>query len=127
MILIWIKEEHMLKQCTNSACRRSFSVKAPGAVCPWCGKKYPRLNPSTPCIGKNLLLLNWGASKIKSIKAVRLLMGRGIAEAKELVEKTQSGPVTVEIRCPEFMYSACELFRSAEADFCFTGRRNKSR
>lgn len=117
----------MLKQCTNSACRRSFPVRIPGAACPWCGRKYPRLTPSAPRVGTSLLLRGWGSGKINCIKAVRQLTGLGLAESKALVEKTPSGPVTVKICCPEFTDSARELFRSAGADFRFTGRRKKRR
>jgi len=34
----------MNKKCTNSACRRTFSVGVQrGGKCPHCGKEYPRL------------------------------------------------------------------------------------
>ena len=35
----------MKKKCTNSRCRKTFKVMTgpEGAVCPYCGKKYPRI------------------------------------------------------------------------------------
>ena len=34
----------MKKKCTNSSCRRVFRVRGEKAVCPFCGKEYPRLS-----------------------------------------------------------------------------------
>jgi len=37
----------MKKRCTESSCRRIFTVtEGSAAVCPHCGKSYPRLSPS---------------------------------------------------------------------------------
>ena len=50
----------MKKKCTNSACRRVFSVAAAGLLptCPYCGKAYPRLaathSVGVLLVGRNL-------------------------------------------------------------------------
>jgi len=94
-----------MKRCTNSGCRKLFDSTAI-AVCPHCGKQYPRLPGKEPQDGMPLLrkairkglstprfmvrLTGYKAeNKIRTIKAVRDLCGReermGLAEANALV------------------------------------------
>lgn len=130
----------MQKQCTNSACRKFFTVSASGEACPWCGKQYPRTRiavprpkaekrppqpvkapvsisqaPSAP----SLLLSDYGSRKVRTIMAVRMLTGIGLADAKALVERTADGPVIVVICHPEKLDEARSCFKAAGASFRF--------
>lgn len=54
----------MKKRCTNSACRKYFIADS---VCPYCGKKYPRVHPANqkdrsraqPMDEIDLVLMRW--------------------------------------------------------------------
>ncbi|MBR5288450.1 MAG: hypothetical protein IKU34_07675 [Clostridia bacterium] len=43
----------MKKRCTNSSCRKVFSVNAFSGSCPYCAKTYPRLTPHAQLAGKS--------------------------------------------------------------------------
>lgn len=59
----------MKKKCTNSACRRVFSVAAAGLLptCPYCGKAYPRL-AATHSVGVLLVGRNREISSKLAVK-----------------------------------------------------------
>lgn len=40
----------MKKRCTNSECRRMFTISSYAVTCPYCGKEYPRLHGSRPVV-----------------------------------------------------------------------------
>ena len=96
----------MQKQCTNSSCRKFFTVSASGTACPWCGKQYPRIRIAAPrpkaekrpqkavslrakvsqsLSASRLLLMDYGSLKLSVIRAVRTLSGIGLADSKKLV------------------------------------------
>ncbi len=70
----------MKKRCTNSACRKFF---LPDSVCPFCGKKYPRI----PSINHDVYLVDSGKKKIKTVCVIRNLDARlSLLEIKTLVD-----------------------------------------
>ena len=103
----------MRKQCTNSACRRSFSTVGHGGKCPWCGKEYPRITT-----GKTLVLYSFGTIKLYTVKAVRKLANIGLAEAKRLVElAAPRKPVWIPIEKIDGIGEAKELLKEAGAKY----------
>lgn len=85
----------MRKKCTNSSCRRSFTVEAVNKVsCPYCGRVYPRIHPAP---GATRLQTNWSVvlfstaeRKLPTIKTIRALTGLGLKAAKSLVDNAPS-------------------------------------
>lgn len=68
----------MKKRCTNSACRRIFEADS---VCPYCGKKYPRISS----IEHDVYLVNCGSNKVRTIFAIRgLNKNLSLIEMKKL-------------------------------------------
>lgn len=88
----------MKKRCTNNICRKNFIVNAKTVGCPYCGKKYPRLNSTfINNKAKNkprgiYLLEPEQANKVATIKIVRKWTGKGLKEAKEIVD---SAPILI--------------------------------
>lgn len=87
----------MKKRCTNSSCRRTFTVKPDQEQvrCPRCGKIYPRIHtPKNARTKKPVRIrissLN-GLSKILAIKALRKAMGLMLVEAKNAIDPLFSG------------------------------------
>lgn len=130
----------MQKQCTNSACRKFFTLSASGADCPWCGKQYPRTRIAAPCSkaekrlskpvnapvsvsqvpsAPSLLLMNYGSNKICTIKAVHMLLGIGLADCKAMVDRTVDEPFIAAICHPEKMDEARKHFKAVGASFRF--------
>ena len=104
----------MLKRCTNSACRSSFSIVGFLGECPRCGKKYPHLYGRHSA--STLLLYSYGSSKITVDQAARMLTGCGLADAKKLTESVlQKTPVCIGIRCPEKRGEAELMLKEANA------------
>lgn len=119
MIVIWSEEEEMQKQCTNSTCRRHFTVSSSPCVCPWCGKTYPRIKAR---VG-TLVLYNFGNGKLLVIKAVKMLATMGLIEAKRRVEMTASGkPVRFAVEKADGIAGARKLLRESGAKYRFTAR-----
>ena len=69
----------MKKKCTNSKCRKTFSISIKTSSCPYCGKEYPRMK------GKNSLL----ALKDKSLDAA--IMNKYIGRNLMSMLKRKSG------------------------------------
>ena len=109
----------MKKKCTNSKCRKSFTVTASTVSCPYCGESYPRLHNrvskkvtdadiqrlknkriqeviemrnilQSSSVNKEkkkgVYLINAGENRVKTILAVKRWAGKGLKEAKELVD-----------------------------------------
>ncbi len=77
------RQRNMRKKCTNSSCRRVFSVNAESAAsCPFCGREYPRLTSDADTV----VLQEPGASKLSVIKVVRKHTGLGLKDSKKLVD-----------------------------------------
>ena len=103
----------MRKKCTNSSCRRTFTVEAVNKVsCPFCGKMYPRINPA-PAEGS--ASTNWSAvlfypaeRKLHTIKVIRMLTGLSLKEAKSLTDNVPS-VVRTGLGCTEAFRMAREL------------------
>ena len=116
----------MQKQCTNSACRRSFSVSSSHGVCPWCGKNYPRLNVERPQRIRRLRISSYIGHKIPVIIAVHRLTSIGLAQSKQLVERLpKHGPIYVDIERPENLAEAEKQLQAGGAVYCFIGRRKR--
>jgi ribosomal protein L7/L12 len=78
----------MRKKCTNSSCRRTFTVEPVNKVsCPYCGREYPRLLPGSD---RTVVLLNPGYSRLGVIKLARKYTGLGFKDAKKLVDSAPS-------------------------------------
>lgn len=116
----------MQKQCTNSACRKSFSVSYSHGVCPWCGKKYPRLNVERPERIRRLRISSYTGEKIPVIKAVHRLTSIGLGPSLQLVRRLpKHGPIYVDIDRPENLAEAEKLLQAGGADYCFIGRQKR--
>ena len=135
----------MQKQCTNSACRKFFTVSASGEACPWCGKQYTRIRfaeqrkkgkphkqaeearpmPVKPPLKYSLLLVGYGSERIPVIKAVRALTGLTLPESYELVYSTAKKPVTLNISHPEELNQALTWLLDAGAARQLTGSQEK--
>lgn len=83
---------NLRKTCTNSSCRRTFTVKAETKVsCPFCGREYPRISPMPePCYKWSVVLVHSGASKLNAVKVIRRFSGLGLREAKALADNVPS-------------------------------------
>lgn len=133
----------MQKQCTNSACRKFFTVSASGAACPWCGRQYPRTRIAAPrpkaekapqkavsqpskasqaSSSSSLLLMNYGSNKIRTIMAVCMLSGISLADSKALVESTVDEPFIAAICHPEKMDEARKHFKAVGDSFRFISK-----
>ena len=127
VIVIWTKEDSMQKQCTNSACRRSFSVSSTHGVCPWCGKKYPRLGVARPKHVQSLVLSSYSGNKYHVVRAVRRLTGIDIFQSKKLVESLREhAPIRVDIDRPENLDEAEKLLQTGRAHYRFYGSRKRT-
>ena len=81
----------MKKRCTNSACRRVFSLNAEkeekSVSCPYCGKQYPRVEPANNgCWDVVLNVPDHNGLKVKMIKSIRILTGLGLRKSKEILD-----------------------------------------
>lgn len=108
----------MKKRCTNSKCRKIFTVKSGKVSCPFCNKSYPRVlektvedndgvvpkrkssnNPNW--VGKHGIAI-WGYApmswntKLKFIRVLQTWMGMRIVDAKVLADNLECGPVFLE-------------------------------
>lgn len=97
----------MKKKCTNSKCRKSFTTTENSYICPHCGKVYPRLHVVNDMVeipaksGNNakvvscesgVFIMDYGMSKIKTIRAVVRWTKNDLRAAKALVE---SAPIFI--------------------------------
>lgn len=74
----------MKKRCTNSACRRLFISDA---VCPYCGKQYPRITArKKPIVLAEILLIDFGPSKLKTVFVLHERFGMNLLEARQCVD-----------------------------------------
>lgn len=74
----------MKKRCTNSACRKTFTVDS---VCPYCGKEYPRI----PSINHEVVLVKSGKNKVHTIFTIRCLdKSLSLSEMKKMVDNCPS-------------------------------------
>jgi large subunit ribosomal protein L7/L12 len=85
----------MRKKCTNSSCRRTFTVEAVNKVsCPYCGRVYPRIPPAlaTGSVQTNwsVVLYSTSQRKLPTVKVIRALTGLGLKAAKSLVDNAPS-------------------------------------
>lgn len=85
----------MRKKCTNSSCRRTFTVEAVNKVsCPYCGRVYPRIPPapagSSVQTNWSVVLYSTSERKIPTIKVIRMLTGLGLKDAKAVVDNAPS-------------------------------------
>jgi len=85
----------MRKKCTNSSCRRMFTVEPVNKVsCPYCGRVYPRIPPApaTDSVQTNwsVVLYSTGLRKLPTIKVIRMLTGLGLKDAKAVVDNAPS-------------------------------------
>ena len=85
----------MRKKCTNSSCRRMFTVEPVNkASCPYCGRVYPRIPPA-PATGSvqtnwSVVLYSTSQRKLPTIKVARMLTGLGLKDAKAVVDNAPS-------------------------------------
>ena len=85
----------MRKKCTNSSCRRTFTVEAVNKVsCPYCGRVYPRIPPA-PATGSiqtnwSVVLYSTSQRKLPTVKVIRMLTGLGLKDAKAVVDNAPS-------------------------------------
>ena len=85
----------MRKKCTNSSCRRMFTVEPVNKVsCPYCGRVYPRIPPAP---AESSVQTNWSVvlyctseRKLHTIKVIRMLTGLGLKDAKAVVDNAPS-------------------------------------
>ena len=108
----------MKKKCTNSKCRKVFTVwDREMVICPYCGKIYPRLTrgfnklqrdmffapddggPSNYAVvisgykdGKDVQAIK---NKVQAIKIVCRLTGLSLREAKNAVKNIKKNPVII--------------------------------
>ena len=85
----------MRKKCTNSTCRRTFTVEAVNKVsCPYCGRVYPRILPapagSSVQTNWSVVLYSTSERKLPTIKVIRMLTGLGLKDAKAVVDNAPS-------------------------------------
>ncbi len=103
----------MRKKCTNSSCRRTFTVEAVNKVsCPYCGRVYPRITPapaaSSVQTNWSVVLFGTAQRKIPTIKVIRMLTGLGLKEAKAMVDNVPS-VVRTGLSCTEAFRMEREL------------------
>lgn len=85
----------MRKKCTNSSCRRTFTVEAVNKVsCPYCARVYPRIPPapagSSVQTNWSVVLYSTSERKLPTIKVIRMLTGLGLKDAKTVVDNAPS-------------------------------------
>lgn len=93
----------MKKKCTDSRCRKTFKVMTgpEGAVCPYCGKKYPRIpaygkyncpyvSGHSPKRRRKIILNSTGPQRLPVIKAYHDFLGLKTGEAVELANNAPS-------------------------------------
>lgn len=80
--------DSMKKRCTNSACRRLFISDA---VCPYCGKQYPRITArKKPIVLAEILLTDFGPSKIKTVFVLHERLEMNLLDAKRCIDTCPS-------------------------------------
>lgn len=70
----------MKKRCTNSSCRKTFTVTE-SAACPHCGQVYPRLFTS-----RDLILTGFGSKKLATAMAIKKMTNLDPKSVAKLVE-----------------------------------------
>lgn len=116
----------MQKQCTNSACRRSFSTDGFTGSCPWCGRKYPRLSAVRSKPVQKLLLNSCGESKFCAVRAVCKLTGLSPVRAKKMIDRLpKHSPVRIVIKRPENLAAAELLLQNGKAKYRFVSSRKR--
>ena len=85
----------MRKKCTNSSCRRMFTVEPVNKVsCPYCGRVYPRILPvpagSSVQTNWSVVLYSTSERKLPTIKVIRMLTGLGLKDAKAVGDNAPS-------------------------------------
>lgn len=121
----------MKKKCTNSACRRVFTLvlEKGGIKCPHCGRAYPRL--SLPETEQQALILSVSGTvelsgRIALLKLVRASLGCSLREAKEIVDRMPAEPLALPLADPRQAQALAEAWESLGVRAAIVSRENVS-